>query len=63
MSHGPAVVVRLECHGVTVKVAHGTGACLFGARYGLPPTSTLGQIDQERQRIALVAAEMGGGSA
>jgi len=28
-----------------MQVAQGTGACLFGARYPLPPGSTLRQID------------------
>lgn len=39
-----------------MKVAEGTGACLFGARYGLPPDSTLGEIDAELRRIVAVVA-------
>lgn len=46
-----------------MKVAKGTGACLFGARYGLSPTSTLGEIDEELRKIALVVVEMGESSA
>lgn len=41
-----------------MKVAEGTGACLFGARYGLPPSNTLGQIDEELRAIAGVIADI-----
>lgn len=34
-----------------MKVAEGTGSCLFGARFGLPPDSTLGEIEVELQRL------------
>ena len=43
-----------------MKVAASTGACLFGARYGLPATSTLSEIDAERRSIAGLVVQMAG---
>lgn len=43
-----------------MKVAEGTGACLFGARYGLPPDSTLSEIEAELRQITGVVASICG---
>ncbi len=34
-----------------MKVAEGTESCLFGARFGLRPSSTLGEIEDELRRL------------
>lgn len=41
-----------------MKVAEGTGACLFGARYGLSPSSTLSDIDIELRAVADLIADI-----
>lgn len=40
-----------------IKVAQSTQSCLFGTRLGISPSSTLGEIDIELQRLQpLIAA-------
>jgi hypothetical protein len=41
-----------------MKVAQGTQSCFFGARFGLPPTSTLREIDSELRRLQCLVREM-----
>jgi hypothetical protein len=41
-----------------MKVAQGTESCLFGARFQLPPTSTLGEIEQELRRLQPLLQDM-----
>jgi hypothetical protein len=41
-----------------MKVAQGTQSCLFGARFGLPPNSTLGDIDTELRRVQALVHRM-----
>lgn len=41
-----------------MKVAQGTDSCLFGARFGLPPSSTLGEIDAELRRLQSLVRTM-----
>ena len=44
--------------GWRMKVAQGTESCLFGARFQLPPTSTLGEIEQELRRLQPLLQDM-----
>ncbi|HEY5845849.1 MAG TPA: hypothetical protein VIT42_03555 [Microlunatus sp.] len=41
-----------------MKVAKSTRSCLFGARFGLPPSSTLGEIDDELRRLQPLLVQM-----
>jgi len=41
-----------------MKVAQGNGACLFGARFGLPATSTLAEIETELRRLEPLLLQM-----
>jgi hypothetical protein len=41
-----------------MKVAQSTKSCLFGARFQLPPGSTLGEIDAELQTLQPLIQEM-----
>lgn len=43
-----------------MKVARSTGSCLFGARYGLPPTSTLGEVETELRELQPLLSVMSG---
>ena len=42
-----------------MKVAKSAQSCLFGARFQIPPDSTLGNIDAELRRLEPVIARMG----
>ena len=48
--------------GMTVARSHHQ-ACAFGARFAIPPTSTLGGIDAELQRLQVLITEMADTSA
>ena len=41
-----------------MKVAQSTQSCLFGARFQLPPGSTLGKIDAELRTLQPLIQEM-----
>lgn len=45
-----------------MKVAQGTGSCLFGARLTIAPDSTLAQVEAEIIRLAPVVARMAKGA-
>jgi hypothetical protein len=43
-----------------MKVAQSTQSCLFGARFGISPSSTLGEIEAELRRLqSLILAPAG----
>ena len=44
-----------------MRVAHGTGSCLFGARLTIAPNSTLGAIDAEIARLEPLVKAMAAG--
>lgn len=41
-----------------MKVAASTGSCLFGARFGLPPDSRLGEVEIELRRLPALLLNM-----
>jgi hypothetical protein len=41
-----------------MKVAQSTRSCLFGARFQIPASSTLGAIDAELQRLQKLIERM-----
>lgn len=54
----PAAVTRWIGHGFGQRLARKQGACMFGARFALPPSSTLSEVDAELRQLESLVQRM-----